>query len=151
MIPNFGMDNKLKLLQGLCEVAEIEYRILQNNIVEVSNKVGGSKDGQYRYGYNTKTLNRKVDTSTMTTRIAVYGLDGINVTYTSPAANTFGLIDAEPIRDERYTSKDVLLDVAKQSLQDYPLVSVEVDASETEHRSIGETVFLIYEPLQIDV
>nr|WP_283094909.1 phage tail protein [Lactiplantibacillus plantarum] len=42
--------------------------------------------------------------------------------YTSPNAKTWGVIDADPISDERFTSNDALLAYLKSKLQDGPLI-----------------------------
>lgn len=42
--------------------------------------------------------------------------------YTSPNAKTWGVIDADPISDERFTSNDTLLAYLKSKLQDVPLI-----------------------------
>lgn len=42
--------------------------------------------------------------------------------YTSPNAKTWGVIDADPISDERFTSSDALLAYLKSKLQDVPLI-----------------------------
>ncbi|WP_172369560.1 phage tail spike protein [Sporosarcina jiandibaonis] len=84
--------------------------------------------------------------------------------YTSPNASKFpsdspdGLRHAPPIYDEEFTSVTALRDMLKSSLQDEPEVSITIDFAELrnagypyQHPIKGDEVFLIYEPMDIDI
>lgn len=149
-IPNFGENNIIALVNTLCNTYECEYQILPNNRIHFTNAIGGDYDFQYRYGHNVKALSEQVDTSNLKTQITGYGSGGLIVTYTSPNASTFGLREAEPIVDERYTQADSMIERLKEELIDYPEVSIELDTVDLLNRELGERVWLIYEPLNIE-
>lgn len=46
----------------------------------------------------------------------------VTAEYTSPASSVYGVLDAEPISDERFTIEATLKEYLKKSLQDYPLI-----------------------------
>lgn len=150
-MPNYGNDNALKLLNALLQVAKLEYQILPNQRVRIAKQIGPDNGAQYRYGYNIKTLSRVVDTTNLKTRIRGYGADGLSVIYTSPNASKFGIIEADPVHDDRFYIKDNLVDYIKSQLNDEPEISIELDTVELTNKSLGERVWLIYEPLDIEI
>ena len=149
-IPNFGVDNVIKLNQIMCDAFECEFEILPNKQVAFANQIGGDHDAQYRYGHNIQALSKSVDTTNMRTRITGYGGNGLEVTYTSPNAETYGIMDAEPFEDAKLSTEASLLIRAKQELQDYPLTTIELKSLELVDKELGERVWLIYEPLNIE-
>lgn len=151
LIPNYGTDNALKLIQGLCEVAKIEYKIMPNNHLIFKEKIGSNNNAQYRYGHNIKALEKTVDTTNLKTRIEGIGHQGLSVTYTSPYAKQFGIIEAEPIIQEEFTNEKELLNHIKSQINDEPLLSIKLDAIELTNKELGEEVWLIYEPLEIEL
>lgn len=150
-ITNYGNDNALKLLHDLCKVAKIEYQIMPNNHVVFDTQIGPDNDAQYRYGHNIKTLSKNVDTTNLRTRIRGYGADGLNVIYTSPNASKFGIIEADPIHDDRFHIEENLASYIKEQLQDEPEIAIELDTVELISRELGERIWLIYEPLDIEI
>lgn len=150
LIPNFGEDNVIKLVQAVCTAFECEFKIMPNNHIHFSKEIGPDNDAQYRYGHNVKALSKSVDTTNLRTRIKGYGADGLVITYTSPHAEIFGIIDAEPIHDERFTIPDSLIERVKRDLTDYPKITIELDSIELTDKELGERVWLIYEPMGIE-
>lgn len=79
-------------------------------------------------GLNINSLTSQSDYTSIKTHITGTGkLDDkqkplATAEYTSPNANTWGVIDADPISDERFTSNDTLLAYLKSKLQDVPLI-----------------------------
>lgn len=149
-IANFGNDNVIKLVQALCAAYECEYKIMPNKHIIFSKQIGGDYDAQYRYGHNVQALSKSVDTTNLRTRITGYGGNGLKVTYTSPNHTIFGIIDADPIHDERYTQSDSMLEHLKRNLVDYPEATFELDSVELTNKELGERVWLIYEPMGIE-
>ncbi|MEK3995626.1 phage tail protein [Psychrobacillus sp. FSL K6-2365] len=149
-IANFGNDNVIKLVQALCAAYECEYKIMPNNHIVFSKQIGGDYDAQYRFGHNVQALSKSVDTINLRTRITGYGGNGLKVTYTSPNHTTFGIIDAEPIHDDRYTTSESMLEHLKRNLIDYPEATFELDSVELTDKELGERVWLIYEPMGIE-
>lgn len=151
LIPNYGNENFLKLLEVLLSTYECERQIMPGNHIVFKKQIGSDNDAQYRFAHNIKTLSYNVDTTNLRTSITGYGGNGLVVTYTSPNAIKFPHAgEAEPVEDDRFTLSDSLIEYIKQSLIDYPEVSIEVDALELTEKELGERVWLIHEPLGIE-
>lgn len=79
-------------------------------------------------GLNINSLTSQSDYTSIKTHITGTGkLDDkqkplATAEYTSPNAKTWGVIDTDPISDERFTSNDTLLAYLKSKLQDVPLI-----------------------------
>lgn len=151
LVPNYGNDNYLKLIQGFCKIAELEFEIKPNNHVHFAKKIGVDNNAQYRYGHNIKALDVQVDTTNLATQIIGHGANGLHVTYTSPNVEKFGIIQAEPISDERFTIADNLVEYIKSQLKDEPEIAITLDTIELLDKELGESVWLIYEPLDITI
>lgn len=151
-IANFGENNIIVLINALCTVYECEYEIIANKHVHFAPQIGGDCDAQYRYGYNVKALSKKVDTTNLKTYIEGYGANNLFVSYTSPLASNpkFGIRKADPIRDDRFTQADSMLEHLKRELNDVPEAYFELDSVELTDKELGERVWLIYEPLGIE-
>ncbi|PIC88436.1 hypothetical protein CSV71_15030 [Sporosarcina sp. P21c] len=149
-IPNFGNANVIKLVTDLCKVYECEYKILPGNRVQFAKQVGPDNDAQYRYRHNVQAISKSVDTTNLRTVIKGFGGDGLAITYTSPYAEKYGDIEADPVENEDYFTADEMLPVLKQELQDFPEVTIELDSIELVDKEVGERVWLIYEPMDIE-
>jgi len=155
-IENFGENNVIALVEQLCDKHGCEYRIMPNNQVHFSKQIGGDYDAQYRYGHNVVALSKNVDTTRLKTYIEGYGkIDDeqggqLYVSYTSPHAAKYGIREADPVHDERYTIPNELLDRIKSEIIDYPEVTFELDSVELLDKELGERVWLIYEPLDME-
>lgn len=150
-IANFGTNNVIYLLHALTAVYECEYRILPNKHIQFAKKVGPDNDAQYRYGHNVKALSKNIDTTNLRTRIKGYGADGVEVTYTSPNAAKYGIIEAEPIYNEEYTTAELMSEHLVRELTDEPEIVLDLDVLEIGEKEIGERVWLIYEPMGIEI
>lgn len=150
LIPNFGEDNVIKLVNQMCVAFECEYKILPNNVIQFAMRVGGDYDAQYRYGHNVQSLSKSIDTTNLRTFIQGYGADNLVVSYTSPLADTYGIIEADPVHDDRFTIGENLVEYVRKQLTDYPEVTMELDSVELSDKELGERVWLIYEPMNIE-
>ena len=159
----FGDDNALSLVQKALNVFGAEVQI-NNKHLKFYRQIGTDTETQIRYGYNVKALEKYVNTNNLSTRIRGFGKkneDGsyvVTAEYISPNASIYGIRDAKPVYDERYTVYEELLARIKSELIDEPQVSFKVDALElkkmgvlTEQLNEGDRVFVIYEPLGIDL
>ncbi|MDC2867557.1 phage tail protein [Bacillus sp. BP-3] len=153
---SFGDDNKLSLFQKVLERYEAEFTV-SGNRVTIRKKIGIDTDFQFRYNYNIKTLERNVDSKGLSTYIRGYG-KGIEAEYTSPNASVLGIIHEKPVRDDRYTTSDGLMERLKKEIQDTPLVSITVDFVDMRRAGYpydvpneGDRVPLVYEPMSIDI
>lgn len=150
LIENYGNANVINLITALCNAFDCEYEIRENNHVHFAYEIGGDYDAQYRYKYNVKALSKVVDTTKMKTYIEGYGGNGLFVSYESPNSSIFGIKKADPITDDRFTQAESLIEHIKSQLIDYPEVSVKLDSVELTNKELGERVWLIYEPLNIE-
>lgn len=147
VIPNFGVGNIVELVNQVCAAFACEYQLLPNKVVRFSKQIGGNNNAQYRYKKNIAAISRTIDITNVYTKITATGANGLEVVYTSPNAAAFGEIVAAPVKDERYTVKESLIEYARQNLNDEPALSIELDVLETGNKNIGEQVYLIYEPM----
>lgn len=158
----FGEDNSLSLLQKALNVFGAEVQI-NNKHLKFYRQIGTDTEIQIRYGYNIKTLEKYVNTNNLSTRIRGYGKkdeDGnyiVTAEYISPNQSIYGIRDAKPVFDERYTVHSELLERIKSELIDEPQYSFKVDALElkkmgvlTEQFNEGDRLFVIHDPLNID-
>lgn len=161
---NFGDDNRIALFQIILNRYRSEFT-LDDRHFTFKRKIGNDSDYQFRYNYNIKTIDRSVNTNNLSTYIKGYGKDGLEVEYISPNADKFinpdspdGYYHAKPVRDERYTSESALLERLKTEIQDEPELSITIDFVDMRRQGFpydvpneGDDVFLIYEPLDLDV
>jgi phage minor structural protein len=160
---NFGDENRLALFQTLLERYGAEFTLSGTHIT-FRQRIGNATDFQFRYNYNVKTITRDIKTSNLSTYIKGYGKkneDGtyaVEAEYTSPNAAVFGIRHAKPVRDERYTTVDGLNTRLQAELIDEPEVSITIDFADLRRAgfpydvpSEGDDVFLIYEPIGIDI
>lgn len=161
---NFGDDNVIALFQEIVNRYGAEFTLADKQFT-FKRKIGVATDFQFRYNYNIKTLNRSVKTNNLSTYIKGFGKDGLVVEYISPNAikfinedSTDGYYHAKPVRDERYSTEDGLLERLKKEIQDDPELSITIDFADMRRAgfpydapSEGDEVFLIYEPLELDV
>jgi phage minor structural protein len=153
---NFGDDNRLALLQDVLKRYGAEFTLAGTQLT-FRRKIGNATDFQFRYNYNVKTLARDVNTNNLSTYIKGYGKE-IESEYTSPNADIFGIKHAKPVRDERYTTLAGLNERLVAELKDTPEVSITIDFADMRRAGFpydvpneGDDVFLIYEPMGIDV
>ncbi|MFJ6266474.1 phage tail spike protein [Lysinibacillus xylanilyticus] len=155
-IENYGENNVVALTSALCQAFECEFEIRANNLIHFSKKIGGDNDAQYRYGHNVQALSKNEDTTKLRTYIEGWGYQnaeqGVNIyaSYESPYASKYGRIEAETFHDDRYTTGESLLEALKNALIDYPEVTLELDTIELLDKELGERVWLIYEPLDME-
>lgn len=160
---NFGDDNPLALIQIALNRFNAEIEINGKHLT-FRKQIGRKTDIQFRYKHNIKTIEKFVDSSNLSTFIKGFGKqneDGsyvVTAEYTSPLAEYYGIRHAKPVRDERYTTHDGLMERLVTDLQDVPDISLTLDVVElkkagviTEQLVLGDEIFVIYEPLNIDI
>jgi phage minor structural protein len=151
LLANFGEDNVLSLIRKACEVFGCEVRIDPDKHLKLYKQIGEDTDNQFRYKYNIKALKKSVDTSNLHTVIRGYGADGLEVEYQSPNVAIYGERHAEPIRDDRYSIAESLIERIKRELNDVPEVSIEVETLILDFDvNLGDRVWMIYEPINLD-
>lgn len=148
-IPNFGYANRIKMIQDFCQATELEYQVFPNKLVKFAPKEGNNYGAQYRYGYNVKTIERVVDTTNLKTRIRGFNEDGTYIEMLSDNHKQFGIIDADPIKDQKFDSEAEFKEYLRSQLQDVPEIAITLDTIELTNKELGEHVWLIYEPLNL--
>jgi phage minor structural protein len=160
---NFGNDNCLSLLQKALNVFGAEVEINRRHLT-IRRQIGRKTDVQFRYKHNLKTIEKNVDTSNLSTYIRGYGKQNEDGTYaaqaeyTSPLASVYGIRHAAPIYDDRFTDNESLFEYIQTKIQDTPNISFKITLVELQKAGynydvagLGDEVFVIYEPLNIDI
>lgn len=151
----FGNNSKLSLFNDILKDFDLEYQIdTRNRTILVYPRIGALIDHIFRYNRNIKTFSITEDTRDLKTAINGYGAGTLKMTYISPAAKIFGVRWQEPVRDERFTIQDNLLEEMKIRLVDEPVFSVETEVTQIDEEyrpSLGDSVLTVHEPLKVDI
>jgi hypothetical protein len=150
-IRSFGKGNIVSLVKKICKYHDVEYLLLPDKKIHFKKEIGSDYDYQYRYKHNISSVVLNEDTTNLATIIKGYGANGLTVEYRSPNVATFGSLEAEPVKDERFTNRETFLNYIKLQLQDVPELAIESTIPELVEREIGERIWLIYEPLHIEM
>lgn len=150
-IENLGDENIISLVEKITNYHQVEYIILPGKNVRFAKQVGSDNDFQYRYKHNVSDVVLKEDTTNLYTFIRGFGADELQVSYTSPNTSVFGRLEAAPIKDDRFTNATALTNYIKNSISDVPELAIESRIPELTSRETGERVWLIYEPLNIEM
>ncbi|HDR7981192.1 TPA: phage tail protein [Bacillus cereus] len=161
---NFGDDTRSALLQKALNRYEAEMEInYSSKTVTFKNQIGKETDAQFRYGHNLKTFEEDTDMTNFATYIRGYGKDAAGnefmVEYESPMAKVYGRIHQKPIRDERYKTKESLLEACKKAINDVPdtrfkvsIVSLIENGLSPLHKfDLGDYVYMLYEEADVKV
>lgn len=150
-IPELGNDNVIAIIEKIKQAHRCEYQILVDNQVHFATKIGPQTEFTYRYKHNVNSVVQTENYAQLYTFIRGYGADGVIAEYTSPNASTFGILEQEPFRDDRYTDSSSLRDRLTRELKDEVELSIETSTVELTNKDIGQRVWLIYEPLGIQM
>lgn len=147
----FGNNNVISLVNEIKTLYNVEYEIMPNKVIHFARRIGKNEDFQFRYKYNITDVILNEQTDNLYTKITGIGADGLTVTYNSPNQSIFGVLEAEPVTDERYTDEDELLNYIKSTIIEEPLLSIQSNVIEMTNRNLGETIWYIYEPLNLEM
>ncbi|MCU5390492.1 phage tail protein [Bacillus paranthracis] len=161
---NFGDDTRSSLLQKALNRYGAEMQIdNKTKTVTFKNQIGVETDAQFRYGHNLKTFEEDTDMANFATYIRGYGKDTAGnefmVEYESPMANVYGRIHQKPIRDERYKTKETLLEACKKEINDVPdtrfkisIVNLIANGLSPLHKfNYGDYVYMFYEKADVKI
>ncbi len=161
---NFGDDTRSSLLQKALNRYGAEMQIdNKTKTVTFKNQIGVETDAQFRYGHNLKTFEEDTDMANFATYIRGYGKDAAGnefmVEYESPMAKVYGRIHQKPIRDERYKTKETLLEACKKEINDVPdtrfkisIVNLIANGLSPLHKfNYGDYVYMFYEKADVKV
>ncbi|MCU5058897.1 phage tail protein [Bacillus cereus] len=161
---NFGDDTRLSLLQKALNRYEAEMKIdNKTKTITFKNQIGNETEAQFRYGHNLKTFEEDTDMTNFATYIRGYGKDSTGnefmVEYESPMASVYGRIHQKPIRDERYTTRETLLEACKKTINDIPDTRFKVSIanlienglSPLHKFDVGDYVYMFYEKADVKI
>jgi phage minor structural protein len=170
---NFGRDSRLSLLQTALNRYKAEFSIdNKNKTITFKNQIGKETDAQFRYGHNLKTFGEETNMNNFATYIRGYGSKEIPsnkpdeqptkeefmVEYTSPLAKVYGIIDQKPVEDERYNSKETMLQRLKEEINDTPETKFNVTIANLIENGLplhefnyGDYVYMFYEDAGISI
>lgn len=151
LLPNFGEGNTIVLIEQLCAAFNCERQILPGKVIRFSKQIGVDNDIQFRYRHNIETLSYSVNTASLKTQIRGYGAEGIDITYTSPLANSprIGIRMADPIHDDSIETVDEMTTRLAKELPEAPETNIKVKVT-TFDGNVGDAVWLIHEELEIE-
>ncbi|PFB74804.1 hypothetical protein CN286_26790, partial [Bacillus anthracis] len=161
---NFGDDTRSSLLQKALNRYGAEMQIdNKTKTITFKNQIGVETDAQFRYGHNLRTFEEDTDMANFATYIRGYGKDAADkefmVEYESPMAKAYGRIHQKPIRDERYKTKETLLEACKKEINDVPdtrfkisIVNLIANGLSPLHKfNYGDYVYMFYEKADVKV
>ncbi|PFB24126.1 phage tail protein [Bacillus cereus] len=161
---NFGDDTRSSLLQKALNRYGAEMQIdNKTKTVTFKNQIGVETDAQFRYGHNLKTFEEDTDMANFATYIRGFGKDASDkefmVEYESPMAKAYGRIHQKPIRDERYKTKEPLLEACKKEINDVPdtrfkisIVNLIANGLSPLHKfNYGDYVYMFYEKADVKI
>ncbi|PHE70883.1 phage tail protein, partial [Bacillus wiedmannii] len=161
---NFGDDTRSSLLQKALNRYGAEMQIdNKTKTITFKNQIGTETDAQFRYGHNLKTFEEDTDMANFATYIRGYGKDAADkeftVEYESPMAKAYGRIHQKPIRDERYKTKETLLEACKKEINDVPdtrfkisIVNLIANGISPLHKfNYGDYVYMFYEKADVKI
>ena len=151
VIPNFGNNNVLQMINILRDAYNCEYKILPNNVIQFGTIIGQDNDLQYRYKHNISQLTQSIDTTSLKTQIRGIGGNGVAVTYTSPLAENplIGVRVAETLEDGTITTEETMIEALKEQLNDVPETIIEISVTEVDGE-LGDYVWIIHERMNLE-
>ncbi|KRN08946.1 reticulocyte binding protein [Liquorilactobacillus mali KCTC 3596 = DSM 20444] len=138
---NWGMKNKADLLSDIISDAGVELEI-SNLKVTIKAQIGSDLTSIARYGINLSDLIEENNISNFATHGKGFGAyydeddtskGRLEVEYTSDLAETYGILDLDPIVDERYTISANLLAAVKTGVDATFAVSVSLNMYDLEN------------------
>jgi len=161
-VENFGNNNPLALLQELVTTkmqAEFDYSDTQ---VFVSSEIGRVTDKQFRHEYNIDSPSKEIDTTNLRTYIKGFSTQNADgsyyyvADYTSPLAEVYGILIADPLYDDQYKSSASLKEACKQTLTDTIDFTIQLTATQLEEMDLrdvqkGDYLWCIIDPFDIDI
>lgn len=161
---NFGDDTRSSLLQKALNRYGTEMQIdNKTKTITFKNQIGVETDAQFRYGHNLKTFEEDTDMANFATYIRGYGKDATDkefmVEYESPMAKAYGRIHQKPIRDERYKTKETLMEACKKEINDIPdtrfkisIANLIANGLSPLHKfNYGDYVYMFYEKADVKI
>ncbi|MGO3608288.1 MAG: phage tail protein [Enterococcus sp.] len=129
---NFGMKNRLALFNDFINSTNTEFKIVDKTVTIVE-KVGNDLSTIVRKGFNMQDLSLEQNIGEFVTYVKGFGAfkdpddeskGRLEVEYRSPLADIYGVLEADPVVDERYTQTDSMLARLKELVESSYSISV---------------------------
>ena len=160
---DFGDDWSLALFEKARVSFNFEY-IKEGTHLKIYKQIGNKTNKQMRYKHNIVNIEGGLDSTSLSTYIKGTGARDeetgeplVSATYTSPSAETYDILDAEPVDDERFHNQAELLEYMKSKLQDTVDISYDITYDEfikaTDDDTdvdLGDNIYLKHEVLKED-
>jgi len=162
-LEDFGDGFSNDLLRDILDKYKAEYTFSGKKIV-IAKELGRDTDYQIRHRFNTRDEQAEIDTSNLKTYIRGFGKENdktksyaVELDYTSPLAEIYGIKHAAPIRDDTYTASnaDELELRLQEELTDTIELSLTLTYTELRHFGIqdirkGDYVWCMIDPFGIN-
>lgn len=131
---NWGMKTKLALFNDIISSISGEFEI-NGTLISIFEKVGSDLSTIVRYGFNLSDMSIENDAAGFVTYGEGFGAyedqqnqsgPRLHTTYTSPLASVYGILQAEPVDDQRYTIESNLKDAIKAKIDASFSVSIKL-------------------------
>ncbi|MFT8598843.1 MAG: phage tail protein [Leuconostoc pseudomesenteroides] len=131
---NWGNKTRLSLFNDVITSIAGEFEI-NGALISIFQNIGTDLSTIVRYGFNLSDMTLENDATSFVTYGEGFGAyadqenqtgDRVHVTYTSPLAGVYGILQAEPIDDQRYTSQANLQAAVKAQVDASFSVSVQL-------------------------
>lgn len=132
---SFGYKSRLDLFNDIVKSSGIEF-FVSGKVVRILQKTGKDLSTIVRKNFNMNELGIEKKINDFVTYQKGFGAwnnkddhskGRLEVEYISPLASEYGIIEAEPLVDERYTNADSLLASLKQNVDSSYSISVQID------------------------
>ncbi|MGM0815285.1 MAG: phage tail protein [Bacillota bacterium] len=162
-LEDFGDGFSNDLLRDILDKYKAEYTFEGKKVV-IAKELARDTDYQIRHKFNSRDESVEIDTSSLKTYIRGYGKQNdktkayaVELEYTSPLAEIYGIKHAAPIRDDAYTDKnaDELELRLQEELTDTIELSLTLTYTELRHFGIqdirkGDYVWCMIDPFGIN-
>lgn len=131
---NWGMKTKLSLFNDIISSINGEFEI-NGTLISIFEKVGSDLSTIVRYGFNLSDMSIENDAAGFVTYGEGFGAyedqqnqsgPRLHATYTSPLASVYGILQAEPVDDQRYTSESSIVGAIKAKVDGSFSVSIKL-------------------------
>ena len=131
---NWGMKTKLALFNDIISSISGEFEI-NGTLISIFEKVGSDLSTIVRYGFNLSDMSIENDAAGFVTYGEGFGAyedeqnqsgPRLHTTYTSPLASVYGILQAEPVDDQRYTIESNLKEAIKAKVDASFSVSIKL-------------------------
>lgn len=135
---NFGMKNRLSLFNDFISSTNLEFKIV-GKTVTISEKIGSDLSTIVRKGFNMQELGLEHNIGDFVTYAKGFGAfvdpddeskGRLEAEYRSPLADIYGILEADPLVDERYTQESSIVEKLKELVESSYSISVSLSVED---------------------